>query len=77
VFRTLATLILIDFSNTAILKCVWYVILNKNVNALAGNITVKGFVVPGRLARFELGPFDGGSVANMILLGQGRLHGDN
>lgn len=70
-------MILIDFSNTAISKGGWYVILNETVNALAGNDPVKGFVVTGRLARFELGSFDGGSGANMILLGQGRLHGDN
>jgi len=33
---------------------------------------VKGFVVSGRLAGFEIGAFDGGSGTDKILLGQGR-----
>lgn len=37
----------------------------------SGNDTLKGFVVPGSQAGFEIGTFDGGSGTDRILLGQG------
>jgi hypothetical protein len=51
-FRNLATFSFDTFSDTAISKAGWYVVSNQAVHSLAGNDTLKGFVVPERLAGF-------------------------